>query len=141
MAARYITWKSVVDRYKETSTSVDEATMLGYIEGAEAEVDARLSVRYTTPFTSTIPELVKDIVKDMVYCKVRRYSKECEGVANRVETLLKALANGSMSLGTETGTGNMTFVSETYRTAFGPDDADNWSPDQDKLDDADADRS
>ena len=141
---RYIDWTHIVNRYPDAAR-IAGANDVGssFIAGAEAEVDAALAARYTVPFTPA-PPLVQSVVTDLAYCKMTIRQPESKPLQEQTQKLLDALVAGTLLLVDETGVvvqagGPVrTFATNSYRSAFGPDDPLNWSPSQSADDDAQA---
>lgn len=139
---RYISWDSVANRYSDAAHAGGAADVgSSFIAGAEAEVEARLAARYTVPFSST-PPLVADVCIDLAYVRMTARQKESEPIYERAMALLKDMVNGTIPLVDasgvllDQGSATRTFASNSYRSAFGPDDPLNWSPSQSAIDDA-----
>lgn len=139
---RYIGWDSVANRYPDAAViaGANEVSS-SFIAAAEAEVDARLAVRYTVPF-SPAPPLVQSIVTDLAYCKMTIRQPEAEPLREQVKELLAELVAGTLLLVDadgavlQAGGATLTYATNSYRSAFGPDDPLNWSPSQSAADDA-----
>lgn len=140
--SRYIDWASITNRYPDAAR-IAGANDIGssFIAGAEAEVDARLAVRYTIPF-SPAPPLVQSIATDLAYCKMTIRQPETKPLLEQTEKLLDALVAGTLLLVDEnggvvqSGGPTRTLSTNSYRSAFGPDDPLNWSPSQSADEDA-----
>jgi len=144
--SRYIDWEDVVGRYPDAAKIGGADTVnSSFIVGAEAEVDARLAGRYTVPFSST-PPLVKDLCIDLVYCKMTSRQDSSDKLYQRYLDLIKEVMSGTVVLVSDTGTAvtnvrtALAFSTNSYRSAFGPDDAEEWSPSDSALTDASLER-
>jgi phage gp36-like protein len=141
---RYIAWNDLTDRYPDASRIAGaELVHSAWLYGVEAEVDARLGSRYVVPFVTPTPELVRDVCTDLLYCRMTARQEGSAVIYERVMDLLKGLVAGTISLpgGTEVAGGaNYAFASNSYRSAFGPDDPLNWSRSQSELDASESER-
>lgn len=140
---RYIQWDDVIGRYADAAQlKPGEAVNTYVVPDAEDEVDARLAVRYTVPFTPA-PALVQGLCIDLAYYKLTYTRDTADKLWKYLENRFKALVNGDMILTTSAGTLGTTysFASNSYRSAFGPDDPLNWSPSVDKQSDASDERT
>lgn len=136
---RYIDWSLLVGRYPDAAKMGGaEAVHSAWLYGVEAEIDARLGARYTVPF-SPAPDLVKDLCVDLLYARMTARQDGSEVIYERVMDTLKAMVAGTITLpGVDPAAGGAgsTFVSNSYRSAFGPDDPINWSRSAAEQDDA-----
>lgn len=142
---RYINWKDVVDRYPEASRMGGaEVVHSSWLYGVEAEVDARLSNRYVVPFTAPTPDLIRDVCTDLLYCRMTARQEGSQVIYERVMDIIKNLIAGTISLDatvpTVAGGSGVTYVSNSYRSAFGPDSELNWSRSLGEIEDAIGDR-
>jgi phage gp36-like protein len=136
----YATWQDLAARYKKAAEMVDaEEAALGFIDGAEADVNARLAVRYTVPFDPT-PPAVKDIVIDLAWYKMTWEQQTSDKLYEYINKRLDALACGSATLVSSTGviaTNDVLPWSDMQdrRTVFGIDDPINYSVSNEWLND------
>lgn len=135
----YIEFDDVADRYPKVAdkTGAGPKEIEGYIQGAEAEVDAALATIYNTPFTpgsTNAPQLVRDICIDLTYWKAVGWQNEKLGKVQKdyIDARLKAISEGAVLL---TNSGGMVgqgpvfagATSDGIRSSFGVDDPENWS--------------
>lgn len=137
---RYIEWDDVTARYRNVAKEFDSpSAFAGFIDGAEAEVDARLADKYAVPFSASslgVPALVRDLAVDLTYYRMAWRSDEAEKILSRLQSIFDAVNNGSMKLVTSSGVYPTTDDSDAvawassqgYHSSFGPDDPVNWSP-------------
>lgn len=128
----YIDWSDVANRYADAAKIAggSEAMKSNWINGAEAEIDARLALRYTVPF-SPVPVLIKDIAADLAYWRmVMNREKPPMQLIASVNSRLGGLADGTLVLtisGTLTGyTDQMWSTTKDFPSAVGVDDPVKW---------------
>jgi phage gp36-like protein len=139
---RYITWDLMANRYPDAAKVTGaENVSSAWLYGVEAEVDARLSPRYTVPF-STVPDIVRDLCVDLLYARMMARQEGSQVIYERVIGLIGEIVAGTIAIPgvSPTTTGGRSFASNSYRSAFGPDDPLNWSRSQTQVDDAIAER-
>lgn len=141
----YITWAELQARYSQIAKDYDNAdTAQGFINGAEAEIDARLGVRYTVPFTP-VPAIIKDLAIDMAYYRMYWKLDEKGILRDFIERRIGALASGSMTIvqsGSELSPDALAWSDrDGIRSSFGPDDATEYSTSADWQEDAQIERS
>lgn len=136
MSGRYITWADVVGKYGEVQKDKDAKQADNYfIVGAEAQVDASLAAKYTVPF-SPAPAMVRDLCIDLTFIKMNIRSKNMKPLIDDFNARIKGLQDGSLILadsGTNFGTPNAAWISNSYRSAFGHDRDINWRPSTDEI--------
>jgi len=135
--SRYIQWVDVVGRYPAAAQIAGNTNVGSYwLPGAESEVDARLAGRYAVPF-STAPALVQDLCIDLTYCKMTAgqassteiYERYLERVTEIVAgTMLLTGADGTIIPSRSVSNPSLAWSSNSYRSSFGPDAPENWSP-------------
>ena len=137
---QFIVWADVVGRYPDAAkVGGAEAVSSSWIAGAEAEIAARLAARYSLPFAST-PPLVQDLCIDLTYCKMTARQDSSDKIYERYLKTIAEVVAGTIVLVDATGAvidagaAALAWASNTYRTAFGPDTAENWSPSDAALD-------
>lgn len=130
--SRYISWDDVANRYPVSAKQAGGAEPLktNYINGAEAEVDARLAVKYSTPF-SPVPDLVRDLCIDLAYFKmILGNPKQSKTIKDYLDDRFKAIIEGTMVLtvsGTIIGTSERAWSdTQEFGSAFGVDAPENW---------------
>lgn len=137
----YITWNRVAAKYGETVAKIDASAANSYwIPAAESEVNARLAPKYAVPM-SPCPEMIADLVVDLVYYKLTYRNENQDKLKKYIDERFEGLLDGSVVLVDSGGTALATFSGEawcsnSYRSSFGPDCAENWSVDQSAIDDA-----
>lgn len=138
---RYIDWQDLANRYADAAKYAGaEAVHSAWLFGVEAEIDARLSVRYTVPF-SPAPDLVRDLCIDLLYARMTARQEGSEVIYDRVMETIKDMVAGTITLpGIAPLATGAAWASNSYRTAFGPDDPINWSRSAAELDDATSER-
>lgn len=135
---RYITWDQMTNRYPEAARITGaEVVSSAWLYGIEAEIDARLSPRYTVPF-STAPDLVRDLCVDLLYARMTARQEGSQVIYDRVMNLIGEIVAGTIAIPgvTPTASGGRSFASNSYRSAFGPDDPLNWSRSLSQVTDA-----
>lgn len=135
---RYIDWQDLANRYTDAAKMGGaEAVHSAWLFGVEAEIDARLSIRYTVPF-SPAPDLVRDLCIDLLYARMTARQEGSEVIYERVMDTIKEMVAGTLPLPgvAPLPLGGAAWASNSYRTAFGPDDPINWSRSADQLADA-----
>ncbi len=143
--SRYVSWQELAARYKKAAEVADtEEAQSGFIEGAEADVDARLAVRYTVPF-SPVPPAIKDIVIDLAWYKMNIEQASSKPIYEYINRRLDALVAGSASL---VGSSGILESSDALpwsdmqerRTMFGVDDPVDYSVSAQWIEDTAEDR-
>lgn len=131
--SRYISWNDVADRYPLAAKQAggSDSVKTNYVNGAEAEVDARLGARYSTPF-SPVPELVRDLCIDLAYFKmVIGNPKQAKAIKDYLDDRFKSIVDGTLVLtvsGTIVGTSERAWSdSQGYGSSFGVDAPENWA--------------
>lgn len=136
--SRYANWSHVVARYGNAvaGDAGDAELEAGWLAGAEDEIDARLGKWYTVPFTGTIPGIIRDLAVDITYYKMN-IRQENKALKESIDQRIDAIADGSMVLVGISRIGDFSACgTPNRRSSFGPDDPQNWSTDQDWIDDA-----
>lgn len=135
----YIEFDDVANRYPNVAEKVGAGMgeIEGFIQGAEAQIDASLASKYPTPFTpgsSNAPYLIRDICIDLTYWKARGWqSKELGPTLKKyIDERLASIVNGSVLLTNSAGlvAQGPTFAAATSddtRSSFGVDDPINWT--------------
>ena len=143
----YTTWEMIVGKYPGVAKNANSPEVaLAFLPGAEGEINGRLAAKYTVPF-SPVPALIQDLCTDLVYAKLTiRDPKLSEIVMKYYDKRMEGLQDGTTLLVYSTGTtltnaSNAATIDKDYHSVFGPDDAENWQPDTDALDDAEDVRS
>jgi len=138
---RYIGWQDVVGRYPDAAKIAGaEQVSSSWLTQAEYEVDARLAVRYATPFVSTpAPVLVQDLCIDLTYYKATIRQKGSEKIYEYLKDRFAAIVAGTIVVpGAVAVTGGAMTAAPTFQTAFGYDDAENWRPAADDIENTEA---
>lgn len=136
----YATWQDLAARYKKFAEDYDSSeAQIGFMNGADADIDARLSLRYVVPF-NPVPSAIKDIAIDLAYWKMTIGQESAKELKKYIDQRLDSLSAGSTSLvvsGTLLGTLENLPWSDTMnrRTQFGVDAPENWNVSADWEDD------
>jgi len=142
---RYIDWEDVIDRYPVLNTlgGSDEISST-YIVYAEAMTEGLLASKYTVPFSNN-NMTVKDLSIDYAYWMAARFKLE-DAVAvysayfGTIRMLKKdqmemILTDGTLVTDARKNTGIYS-TTQSYHSAFGIDEPDNWRVDSDQMSDA-----
>lgn len=134
---RYINWGDVGLRYSDAGKIPAETAENYFIQGAEAELDARLATKYTTPFAvstqTDAPQLVRSLSMDIAYWMANRRAGWAEKFRKQIDEMLAAINSGTMILTTSagailTGAAVTIHTQPGLRSSFGMDDPRFWSP-------------
>lgn len=134
---RYINWGDVGLRYADAGKLTAETSDNYYIQGAEAEIDARLAGKYTTPFAvstqTDAPALVRSLAMDIAYWMANRRADWAEKFRDRIDEMFAAINSGTMLLTTSAGTllnapAVTIHTQPGLRSSFGLDDPSRWCP-------------
>lgn len=137
---RYINWSDVVDRYPEIATLGDASKISSsYIVYAEAYVDGALRSHYATPFSET-NMTVKDLTIDLAYHKAAgRKIDDAAQVWSQFWMNVDLIKRGQIAIVTASGevipqsiTPAIYSTTQSYHSAFGMDDPENWRIDFDQ---------
>lgn len=139
---RYIGWTDLVGRYPDAAKIAAQENVSSYtIPGAEAEVDARLAARYSTPFGTPAPDMIRDLVVDLTYYKLTFRQKDSEKLYTYIMDRFASINSGTITLPSTLATvGVPVWTSNSYQSAFGPDDPTNWQPSIQSIEDAQSSR-
>lgn len=104
---RYTSWDAITARYpgvaKIAQAGADRIEST-YIDGAEAELDARLAARYVVPLASTptlAPSIIQDIATDLAYHKIAWMtlpSDQAKALRDYIEGRILGLVDGVLSI-------------------------------------------
>lgn len=139
---RYINWPDVTNRYADAAKIAGAETVnSAWLFGAEAEIDARLAFRYTVPF-SPAPDIVRDLCIDLLYARMTFRQEGSDKLYERVLDTIKEIVAGTLPIpGAEPASrAGYAWASNSYRSVFGPDAPEEWSPSAGAIEDAALDR-
>ena len=138
---KYIEWDDVIDRYPELNT-VSGADEMGptHIVHAEAFIESMLASNFTPPFSSN-NMTIKDLCIDNVYYRAGRFKlNNAAQVWSDSLFFMEMLKSGEASMITTSGdvagarsAGAVYSNTQSYHSAFGMDDVEDWSIDSDQI--------
>ncbi len=103
---RYIKWDDVANRYPTVKDLGDaEELKEGFIQYAEAEIDARLGRFYAMPITagSSYP-MIRDLSIDLSYIRTRNITMERANlIKDHIDDRINGLINGKSALIDDSG--------------------------------------
>jgi phage gp36-like protein len=133
---RYIDWADVTGRYLDAAKITDSSdAQRNWINGAEAEVDARLASRYVVPFANTptlCPDMIRDLTVDLTYFKMSVGRIDTDPLKKYLDERFKGLLDGTLTITTSAGEVEDSSLlawsdRDGYGTSFGIDDPVNWN--------------